>query len=214
MNQDQRRVYRVSSMSVGYGWILLFEIIFLMPPSGAFAQGEVLDRVVAVVNGEIITLSDIRTEKAMRNILGEPTAKNDRELLNELVNRRIIQTYLRQYPQANPTEAEIDEELAQIKDSKGLPTEAKRDAIREHLRVEYFFRERFAQSIIATDAEIQKYYEEVFVPAARARGVAPIPSLSQATEQIRGSVLMEKFAAEVKAWLEHARRTANIEIFD
>jgi parvulin-like peptidyl-prolyl isomerase len=155
-------------MSIGYGWILLFEIIFLMPPSGAFAQVEVLDRVVAVVNGEIIALSDIRTEKAMRNILGEPTAKNDRELLNELINRRIIQTYLRQYPQANPTEAEIDEELAQIKNNKGLPTEAIRDAIRERLRVEYFFRERFAQSIIATDAEIQKYYEEVFVPAARA----------------------------------------------
>jgi parvulin-like peptidyl-prolyl isomerase len=201
-------------MSIRWGRILLFEIIFFMLPSGAFAQGEVLDRVVAVVNGEIITLSDIRTEKTMRGILGEPTPKNDRELLNELIDRRIIQTYLRQYPQANPTEAELDEELAQIKDSKGLPTEVIRDAIREHLRVEYFLRERFAQSIIATDAEIQKYYEDVFVPAARARGVGPIPPLSQATEQIRGSVLKEKLAAEVKGWLEHARRTANIQVFN
>ena len=201
-------------MSIGYGWILLFEIIFLMLPSRAFAQGEVLDRIVAVVNGEIITLSDIRTEKTMRGILGEPTPNNDRELLNELIDRRIIQTYLRQDPQANPTEAELDEEVAQIRNGKGLPTEAIRDAIREHLRVEYFLRERFAQSIIATDAEIQKYYEEVFVSAARARGVGPIPPLSQATEQIRGIVLKEKLATEVKGWLEHARRTANIQVFN
>ena len=44
-------------MSIGYGWILLVEIVFLMLPSHAFTQGDVLDRVVAVVNGEIITSS-------------------------------------------------------------------------------------------------------------------------------------------------------------
>ena len=62
---------------------LLLAVIIVILPVEIRAQGEVVDRVVAVVGNHIITLSDIRIEKAMREILGEPAQKNDRELLDE-----------------------------------------------------------------------------------------------------------------------------------
>jgi parvulin-like peptidyl-prolyl isomerase len=192
----------------------LLGIILVIVPVRLFGQSAVLDRVVAVVNGEIITLSDIRTEKTMREILREPPAKDDREVLDELIDQRLIHSYLRQYPRANPTEAELDEELSQIKDHQGLRPETIREAIREHLRVQRFFSERFGQFVHVSNAEIQKYYDEIFMPAARARGLTRIPPLPEIAETIRRNAVEEKVVAEVKKWLEHARRTANIQVFN
>ena len=193
---------------------LVFAISLLIVPIGIFAKDDVIDRIVAIVNGEIITLSDIRTEKTMREILGEPAPNDDSEVLEELIDQRLIHSQLEQHPGAEPAVAELDEELSQIKDRKGLPPETLRQAIREHLRVQRFFTERFRQSVYASDEEIRKYYDEVFVPAARARGLTPIPPLSSITENIRRNVVDEKVVAEVKAWLQHARRTANIQIIN
>jgi hypothetical protein len=193
---------------------LLLAIVMLVSPVQIGAQVEVLDRVVALVGTHIITLSDIRIEKTMREILGEPRPKDDRELLDELIDQRLIRDQLDQYPRAEPTEAELDEAFSQIKDFKGLPVVTVREAIREHLRVQRFFSERFGRFVSATDDEIQRYYDEIFVPAARKRGLTAIPSLTDVREDVRRNVLAEKMAADVKRWLEHARTTARIQILD
>ena len=150
----------------------------------------------------------------MREVLGEPTPQNERELLEELIDQHLIHTQLEQYPRAEPTDAALDEQVLQIKDRKGLPPETIRGAIREHLRVQRFFVERFGQFINATDAEVQKYYDEVFIPAARARGMTSIPPLVEIAQEVRKNILQEKLAAEVKKWLEQTRRTTKIELFN
>ena len=62
------------------------------------------------------------------------------------------------------------------------------------------------------DAEIKTYYDEVFMPAARQRGLNPVPPLSAISENVRRNVLQEKLAMEGKKWLDQARRAAKIEI--
>jgi hypothetical protein len=200
-------------LSRGYVRTLLVQILLVVLPCVGFAQKDVIDRILAVVNGEIITLSDLRTETTMREILGEPPAKNDRELLDELIDQHIIHAYLGQYPNANPSKAELDEAVSVITDTKGLPIDMMRNAIREHLRVQFFI-ETFGQSIRTSELEIQEYYDEVFVPAQRARGSTSIPALSEIVDRIRANVVDQKRAAEVKRWLEHARIMANIQIFE
>jgi hypothetical protein len=192
---------------------LLLAILVSMPLQ-THAEWQVVDRVVAVVGIEIITLSDIRIEKTMRKVLGEPLPKDERDLLDELIDQRLIRAELDRYPGGEPTEAELDGQFGQIKDLRGLPPETVREAVREHLRVQRFFSERFGRFISVSEAEIQKCYDEVFVPTARSRGFTAIPPLNDVREDIRRRVVDEKRTADVRRWLDHARRTARIEIFE
>jgi hypothetical protein len=193
--------------------LLLAVLVFMIMPLRICAQRQVVDRVVAVVGTQIITLSDIRIEKTMREVLGESPPKDERDLLDELIDQRLIRAELDQYPGAEPTEAELDEQFGQIKDFKGLPAETVREAVREHLRVQRFFSERLGRFTSVSEAEIQKYYEEVFEPAARSGGSTAIPPLNEVREDVRRRVADEKTTAELRHWLDHARRIARIEIF-
>jgi hypothetical protein len=122
-------------------------------------QGQTLDRIIlAVVDSYIITRSDIRTEKMMREVVGEPEPRDDREVLDELIDQHLIRTQLDRYPRAESSDAELDEALSQIKDTRGLPPEAVRAAVRDHLRVQHFFAEKFNQFTV-TDDEIQRYLQ-------------------------------------------------------
>ena len=95
--------------------MMLFAIVLLLFVPGWIQeasrpeQGQTLDRILAVVDGYIITLSDIRTEKVMREVLGEPAPKDDREVLDELIDQHLIRVQLDRYPRAEPSDAELDE---------------------------------------------------------------------------------------------------------
>jgi predicted RNA-binding protein Jag len=175
--------------------------------------GEVIDRIVAVVDKHIVTLSDIRAERTMRQVLGEPTPENDGELLDELIDQHIIHTQLDLFTHADPSEAEINERLSEIQNYQGLSRDVVREAVREHLRRELFVNEKFRQFTSPTEDEIRGYYETVFLPAARARGLSPLPSQQDVEALIRRNVIEEKIATQVKAWLQQMRKTMNVEIF-
>jgi parvulin-like peptidyl-prolyl isomerase len=177
------------------------------------ANGEVIDRIVAVVAKHIITLSDIRAERTMRQVLGEPTPENDHELLEELIDQHIIHTQLDSFPGADPTDPEIDARLAEIKDYRGLSREVVREAVREHLRRELFVDEKFRQFTTAKEEEIKKYYENVFLPAARSRGLNPLPSQQDLQPMLEHNVVEEKVATQVKSWLQQMRKTIALEFF-
>ena len=59
----------------------LLVVVLVFIPFPRLLRAEVIDRIVAVVEKHIITLSDIRAERTMREVLGEPIPKSDRELL-------------------------------------------------------------------------------------------------------------------------------------
>jgi hypothetical protein len=191
----------------------LFLVLLLAAPP-AMAQHELLDRIVAVVDGSIITLSDIRTERLMHEILAEPSADTDREILDELIDQRLIQAQAKRYGGKEPAEAEVEDRFKNIKDWKGLAPETIRRSIRDHLRVEHFLAETLGIAAGANDWEIQRYYDEIFVPAATSNGLFPIPPLAAVKENIRRKVTQKKMTAEVNHWLQYMRTAAKIEILD
>jgi parvulin-like peptidyl-prolyl isomerase len=189
-------------------------VAFFTICAARYGTGEVIDRIVAVVDKRIITLSDIRAERAIREVLGEPVPAGDKELLDEVIDQQLIRTQLQQYPYAEPSDNQVTTAMQEIKELKGLPADKVRAAVRDRLRIQRFFADQFGQLITTTDAEVQKYYEDVFVPVARERGLNPVPPLSSIIEDIRQNVLQEKLAVEVKKWLEQGRRAARIEILN
>src|SRR5262245_4061971 len=140
----------------------------------ASLHAETLDKIVAVVDGRIITLSDVRQEKVVRSLLGETTIEDD-AVIQQLIEGYLIESQLAGYPGINVTEEEITEALAKLQKKDGISPNALHDAVSRRMRTARYFDVRFRQFLTPSDADVQKYYDEVFVPKARERGMNPIP---------------------------------------
>jgi hypothetical protein len=192
-----------------FAQILLTGAWLLMAGAG---RGEIIDRVMAVVDNRIITLSDVRLEREMQSVLSVNPASED-VVLQNLIEQYLIESQIAQFPGIDVSEGEIDPEFSAIKDSKGIPEKAIRAALRKRLERSKYFELRFRQFISATDEEIQRYYDTVFIPAARDRGITDIPALSDISASIRENVVDEKMSQEIANWLEVIRERSEIETF-
>src|SRR5215831_2983045 len=177
------------------------------------SHSEILDRMVAVVEGRVITLSDVRQEREIRGQLGEPFKGDDKALAREMIDNYLIDRQSTDFAGLDIPQQEIDTELKRVV-PQGVPSQAMRDAVTLRLRISKFFELRFQQFIRPTDQEVQKYYDEVFLPEARNRGVNPIPPLAQVADGIRNNLIQEQRNREIDMWLAGVRKRSNIEVFE
>ena len=187
-------------------------LLLLLVLTADAAGAEIIDRIMAVVNNHVITLSDVRRAERVRTVLKYP-AIDQKQLVRELVDAELIEGQIALFFGVDVTEAEVDEVMKELTDLSGVPANDVRDAVRRRLRADEFFELRFRQFLRATEAEVAEYYNKVFVPAAQQKG-GPVPPLSQVTDLIRDSVIQERAAHEVESWLTAIRRRSDIEIFD
>ena len=194
---------------------LLISLVFSILASGfwllASLSAETLDKIVAVVDGRIITLSDVRQESAVRSVLGETKIEDD-ALVQQIIEGDLIDSQLAGYPGIDVTDEEIAQDIAKLPRKDAVNATALHDAVLRRMRTARYFDLRFRQFLRPSDQDVRKYYDEVFVPAARARGTNPVPPLEQVTEAIRKNVVEEQLDHEVTIWLEAVRRRSNIEI--
>jgi hypothetical protein len=181
----------------------------------AIGRGEVLDRMMAVVEGHIITMSDLRQERQIRSQLGEKPADNDAALTKQLVDNYLVERQIGDYPNLDVTDAEVDAVLRDSTTPPALASDMLRDAVRRRIRVQKFFDVKFRQLIRPTDDEIRKYYDDVFVPRAKEQQLQSIPPITdpQMVTAIRENVVQEKMDHELDVWLEAIRRRSNVEVF-
>jgi hypothetical protein len=191
-------------------WGMCTCLCFCLP----LAHAEVIDRIIAVVDAHVITLSDLRQEREVRNQLGEKSDDNDAKLTNELTDAYLIDQQITDYPNTEVTDSEVEAALHKLNPGLSKASVAVLDAVRRRIRIQKFFDVKFRELIRPTDAEIQKYYEEKFVPEARTRGLEKIPPLTepQMADGIRENVIQEKLDHEVDVWLEAIRKRSKVEV--
>ena len=177
-------------------------------------RAEILDRILAVVGGRIVTLSDSHQEHAIRLALGEALPKDDKAMLQDLIDARLLENEVDQFPGIDVSEQDIDARLQKIPNLQGLPTSVVRDAIRHRLYRAEFIELRFRQFIRPTDNDVRAYYDSVFVPEARNRGLNPVPAFDQVQELVRQNVIEEQLTHDVDNWLDTVRRRSEIAVFD
>jgi hypothetical protein len=176
-------------------------------------HSEVLDRIIAVVEGHVITLSDVRQEREIRGQLGETFKGDDKALAREMIDNYLIDRQSTDFAGLDIPQQEIDTELKRVV-PQGVPSQAMRDAVMLRLRISKFFELRFQQFIRPTEQEVQKYYNEVFLPEARSRGANPLPPLEQVADGIRNNLIQEQRNREIDMWLAGIRKRSNIEVFE
>jgi peptidyl-prolyl cis-trans isomerase SurA len=204
------------------------------PESGS----AVIDRVVAVVNRQVILASDLQDEMQLavlnpNNSGGQKIT--ERQALDQLISRTLIQQQIRQddVESAEPKPEEIQARVNEIRTELPICVQAdcKSDAgwtaflahhdltpkrvenyLRNRLKILSFIEMRFRQGIRITPEEIQAYYQDKLVPQYPS-GQTP-PPLEQVSSRIEEILLEQKVNALFGDWLSNLRKQGQIEVLD
>lgn len=188
------------------------------------ARAEIIDRVVAVVEGVIITQSDVSAATRLglvtadqgagapvRDAPGERTSVRD-----ALVERQLVVAEVDRYAPPEPGEADVAAsfeavrrrvgaaEVDRVLRETGWSDAELRRYLRDTLRIEAYLQQRFG-TIEPGEAEVQEYY------AAHAADFTP-RTLPDAREAVVAAIARERRTAVVREWIAGLRRRANIRI--
>ena len=174
------------------------------------ARAELLDRIVAVIDSSfIVTLSDVRRERAIQIALGAKPGTDD-AIIDALVERHLVEDQIAQFREIEIDAKAVEDRLREAKSQDGVIENELRRAIADELRRYEFMVQRFGQFIRVSDDEARKYFNDVLVPELRRNG-APIPPEAQGLELVRPNVAAEKMNQEAGAWIAELRGRVTIE---
>ncbi|GBC81242.1 Chaperone SurA [bacterium HR10] len=219
-----------SSGSTGWSGPALRYIVWVSMgalASSVFAQTILLDRIAAVVNGRVITESDIRWYLALdpETPEGESSEEVKSRALHQLIDQMLLHQEAEKLPTIAITEEEIERYLTELRArfpserafarrlaAAGLDETTLRAIARHRVEILRFIDFRFRAFVFVSEPEVQWYYENRVIPEARRRGMAP-PPLEQVRPLIEQILRNEKVKSEMIAWLDEARRTAEIILY-
>jgi peptidyl-prolyl cis-trans isomerase SurA len=200
-------------------------------------KAELIDRILAVVNREIITLSDLEQEQKFQaadqvNLpILQPPSEGQRqahfELLQKLIEQSLIRQQIQQFPGIEVSQDEVEKQIASMAKKNGsaesweqqlrqleLTPQELQEHVKWQLQVMKFFDYRFRQFVVVDQTEIETYYNDKFVPELATKGIEKKPPLAEVEEQIRALLTEEKLNLQIEDWLKSLRESATIEIFD
>ncbi|MBN9617519.1 MAG: peptidylprolyl isomerase [Acidobacteriales bacterium 59-55] len=210
----------------------------LGPPStlpGA-GQGAVLDRVVAVVNGDLILESDIDEELRFESIQPYRTA-NGEQSRERTVRRLIDRTLILQQAEMEPEETdvsdkELDAQLATVRrdipackqyhcetdagwqkyvGDRGFTVKEFRERWRQRMQLLKFIEVRFRNGIRISDDDIKNYFEKTMLPEYAKRHVTP-PKLETVSPRIEEVLLQQQVGNLLRDWLKSLRAQGRVRI--
>ena len=183
------------------------------------AAGEIIDRILAVVDGAIIMQSDVTMAVSLGLVPGASQSDPISGPLDALIERRLILEEVDRYAPPDPPEAEVDRHLADIRDragtrfdpvllESGVSVEQLRRHVRDNLRMEAYLQQRFG-TMQPSDDEIAQYYRDH--PAAFTRNgvVAPLDAVR---DIVRAELIAERRNATIRDWVGGLRRRANVNV--
>jgi peptidyl-prolyl cis-trans isomerase SurA len=156
-------------------WTAITGILVVLLPA-APAAAELIDRVVARVNTEVITLSELRQAETLNEAIGG--APRDRkafesEILEGLINRELLLQEARRLAFAEATDSEVNAEmtrlvtrlgsekaLANTMARAGINDEELRRMLAERLMAERFLEKRVGLFVRVSRQDAEKYYRE------------------------------------------------------
>ncbi len=196
------------------------------------ALAETVDRVVASIGSEAITLSDLEAEYHFELFLDGrfPEGTPDRGSLLRIRDRLVEQKLLAEEAQAQqaaipPASGEAAGILAEVQ-RKFASEEAYQSARRVLgmdereilVRIERqqntlrMIEQRFRPAAWPEHSEIEAYYRETFVPEFARPSRQQAPPLAEVESQIREILVQRKIDQLLSAWLEELKSTRRVRL--
>jgi len=155
--------------------ILIFIVFFSF---AIYAHAKILDKIVAIVNGEVITLYDLKKEIKKTSLAqGLNISLNNKEVvkqfLSDMINKMLfkeeadklgikvskyeVENQLKQIIKSSElTEQEFENELKK----EGLTIEEIKKSIEDNIKINKLISYMVRSKVVVTDEDIKKYFED------------------------------------------------------
>jgi hypothetical protein len=178
---------------------------------------QLLDRVVARVNGYAITLTDMKAAVAL-GLVEVPPEDGEQAVVERLVERQLVLTEVARFAPPEPSPAAVAREvevlkvraggrLAAIMETTGLDEGRLRDIARDTLRIDAYLNQRFGPTVQLTEEEVVQYYRMHPDEFTREGRLMPF---AEADDLARERASAERRAATVAQWMRDLRARADI----
>jgi len=203
---------------------ILFLLSAFIGSTFIFSGSQMVDRIVAVVNEEVITLIDVRIAEAFglyAEEIGEEVEDPRSLILQKLIDQKVV---IQLSGEEVLIEGEkLDENLMRITQRLGadeverrlthfgLDWENLKDFLREKIAYQTIISERFSKVNPVSLKEIEEYYQRSYVPAQKEKGVEPKPMM-EILDEIESGIKQEKIKAQIQDWIMNLRDKSDIQI--
>jgi len=145
-----------------FGWQIVRAIVvcaLVIGVGAGAARAEVIDRLLAVVGGELIMLSDVNAARDLGLVTPGASADPVRDVLSRLIDRELQLGEVERYAPREPTPEEVDAEVQKVR--ARFPSQEAFDAVlarsgmalprllerlREDLRIQAYLDQRFSNA--------------------------------------------------------------------
>jgi len=183
---------------------------------------EIVDRIVARIEDDIITLSEVRELAAYQQLI-DGRAESDDRLRSELIEQWVINNEATASFFPAPAASEVDREVARIAGrfpsqqaygerlaALGLSPEVVRRMVTREIYLARYLDYKFRPSIQVSEDDIAKYYREELIPALTAKGEKN-PALNTVSDQIREVLVQRGIDDRAASWLDQTKSRLKIE---
>lgn len=205
--------------------------------AGAGDRMVVLDRVVAVVDGEAILASDVADEMQFSELEsgGKAAADSPRTALGRVIDRtlidkqralqsgltvvsekdiqRSIEELRTRIPACANGECKTDAGWQSVLEKYGLTQAEVLQRIRERVTILRFLDLRFGVAVRVPNSAVEKYYNDTLVPQLKEKRAA-IPPVRSVTARIREVLRQQQVDAMVNDWLKSLHGESEVRILD
>jgi hypothetical protein len=186
--------------------------------SFASAQ-QLLDRVLARVDGAPITLTDVQAAIGLGII---PVGSGDAiaEGTQQMIDRELELTEVQRFPPPEPPPDTVAREVARLKmnagprlpmlmQSTGLTEQRITDMARDNLRIAGYLDQRFGTTVQVSDEEVAAYYRTHEAEFTNGGAIVPY---EEAEPVARQRVSSERRRAIVNQWIRDLRSRADVAV--
>jgi hypothetical protein len=191
------------------------------------AERVALDRVVAIVNSDLILESDVDAEERMAAFqpLRDSAPVTRDQLIDRLIDRDLVLQQIELQREPPVADAELDDELNILRKAipecatyrcetdagwerfvadHGFTLDELRERWRERMEVLRFIEQRFRMGIRTSQAEIDDYYRQTILPAYEKQRTVPPPEVTIA-DKIQEILLQQQVNKLLDDWLTSLR---------
>ena len=208
---------------------LHFVMVLLL---AGIAQAQVVDRMVAVVNKQVILESELDQAARVEFLLqGKPIAtltQADRAaVLERLIERSLLDQQIINPAMLDPTPEELVAKVKEVRAgisgagandgqwkillaSYGLTQQDLEEQLTDQIRILRFIDLRFRGLVRIDKDAVETYYQEKFLPEVRKRNAVE-PKLEEVSDKIEQILIEQRIGELLNNWLKTLRAQAHIE---
>jgi hypothetical protein len=201
--------------------VLLLSLVLANGARIAAAQ-EMVDRIAARIENDIILLSDMRALSRYQQFL-DGKSETDAQILDRLIDQWIVRTEanVSRFPQ--PSAAEIERSVERVRKSFasteeyearkkqiGLSDLELREMAAAQLYLSNYLDSRFRPGVQIDPKTVEDFYQKSVVPRAKARGQEP-PPLDTARDFIQEALVQRGINDQADQWLIESKARLHIE---